>query len=197
MIFGFAFVSCGGDATTLTGECSDKLECRPRSDQDGVDFDQSPSVWRGTNGAGPASSSLNEAPGASVSEGDSHATLLSDGQLCPTVAPVIAKQWIEANQRSSLPIEQDAAGNLLPSPSEIGACSQCMSECSLEVQASCVDQDECVRRHCLCDGCSTAGGVEDFCECAATCMGESQQRCLEAWLEYGHCIASACVGVCP
>ena len=80
-----------------------------------------------------------------------------------------------------------------------GPCRQCMSKCSAMGSEGCEAQNSCIDVHCDCTifGCPSGIPEDDFCACAATCVGPGQQVCLQPWLDYGRCLTSACAGVCP
>jgi hypothetical protein len=121
----------------------------------------------------------------------------TEPRTCPDFAPIASVQLEEARAQAafSQPIF-DEDGNLMPPERQPSPCSECMSLCSVNRMRGCEAQDDCVTRHCACDGCEGRLIEGDFCICAASCMGPEQAACLQPWVDYGECVSVACADVC-
>jgi len=169
-----------------------------------------------SNGAAAAGATPNDtaANGGGTSRGG---TAMSDAGMSVQVAgapafdveiPPAAAQACVAygGFRLALTREQAAHGPDTGGPGEPasggagpgwGPCGQCVASCSLLPASNCGPQNDCVTRHCTCDGCAEADLPKgNFCYCAASCLGPGDQGCLNPWLAYVTCVEAACNDVC-
>lgn len=113
---------------------------------------------------------------------------------CSSYRPIIASYERELEYSShgqGAPGEADGGA-----AAALGPCGTCIAQCSLEPVDGCEAQTDCVTRHCPCTRCESEAHADDFCACAATCMGPDDERCLQPWLDYASCLAAACSEVC-
>jgi hypothetical protein len=119
----------------------------------------------------------------------------SSVQQCPGVIQ-IQRAYLQETEGLT-PVSADEA--IAHPVAQIGPCGDCVSKCSAETHQDCTAQDLCVEAHCDCTALGCPNGIpeDDFCSCAATCVGVHQEACLQPWIDYGNCLTKVCANVFP